>query len=794
MPMDDRTDRERSIKRRQFVKVTGLAGVAAVAGCAGEETPEETPAEEPTEEPTEEPEPETPDPTETQTALIEPDTLAAWQDEGLVNAARDGEERVTVLRVFDTEGYEDGHVPGAMPWGALHGSRMEALTALAPTVPDGEAIDEMLQRTGVDENTTIVLSGPNPLRAARAYFTLRYWGFPRERIKILNGGYTAYDEEFGLETGGEPDVSSSAFSVQDNGDLNADLRVSLGEMIQKVDAVNDGETGISILDNRPHPSATIANAVVDPPSNYHEGPEYHSDAPWKDADEIEEYVFDLDGVSDGDEIVTYCGSGYRATMSFFALDGVLGYDDVAVYDGSFSFQWQHYDGDADVVPNDAWRTDLEGRTDGDTGESQLEVIPSLNEAFTDATDPDANQIEQEDQAYMAGDEYEPAVPEPDPTETDNALIDPETLKEYQARGMVNRENTDGRERVVVLRAFGIDEYEDGHVPGAVPWETVHQTRFEALSELSPTVPDGATMDELLQRAGVCNKTTIVISAPAPLRAARAYFTLRYWGFPRDRVKVLNGGYTAYEEAYGLAEGDEPNVPTTTFSVQDNDDLNDDLRLSLGETIQKVDAVNDGETGISILDNRPDPDATLANAVVDPPSNYHEGPEYFSDAPWKSADEIESYVFDLDGVSDGDEIVTYCGSGYRATMSFFALDGVLGYDDVAVYDGSFSRQWQHYDGNADVVPNDAWRVDLEGRTDGDTGASSLDIDPDLNEELTDLTDPDANQIEQEDLAYMAGETAADPDDPDEDDQEDDDGDDGGDGGLGGGCPAIPAGAL
>ena len=397
------------------------------------------------------------------------------------------------------------------------------------------------------------------------------------------------------------------------------------------------------------------------------------------------------------------------------------------------------------------------------------------------TEPTEEEEEEQEQEQETQEEEEEEEEEelPDPTETENALVGPATLKEWQDAGLVNMEETDGRERVVVLRVWDTDAYEDGHVPGAVPWGSLHAERVEGLAETAPMVATGEQIDEMLARAGVCSKTSIVLSGPNPLRSARAYWTLRYWGFPRERVKILNGGYYEYGQEYELETGGEPDVPTTGFSVQANGELNNHLRLGMAQMLQRVDLINDGERDDVILENRtPEPGVTIQHAQWDHPANYHEGDDYYTPyaegGRWKSADDIEMYVTGELGISSDDTVITYCGSGYRAAMSFFALDGVLGFDDVSLYDGSFSRQWMHYTDTADPTPNDAWRTDINDRTNGELPGSDPDtisIDPDLNEELTDLTVPEANQVEQADLEYIG-----------------DVGDDGGDWG----CPSLAGG--
>jgi len=393
------------LDRRRFVQLTATAGLAAVAGCAGDEEPEEP---EDSEEPTTEADDSVPDPTSTESALIEPETLHEWQEAGLVNLEDlDDRERVVVMRVWETDTYEDGHVPGALKWDAneFHADRLEGLAEAGPLVPDGEMMDEVLQRNGVCPRTTIVLSGPNALRTARAYWTLRYWGFPRDRVKILNGGYSAYGEAYDLETGGEPEAPSATFSVQANEELNSDHRLSMAQMLQRTDQKLAGDRSDAFIDNRPDAETIISTATIDDPANYHEGDEfdtnYEDGGHWRSADELEEHIFDLEGVEEGEPIVTLCETGYRASMSYFVLDGILGYDDVTVYDGSMR-QWTEYDGnnDADNTPPDEWRVDLEDRTDGDTGDSSLEILVDDAPALDSAA---ANQIGVADAAYMDGD-------------------------------------------------------------------------------------------------------------------------------------------------------------------------------------------------------------------------------------------------------------------------------------------------------------------------------------------------------------------------------------------------------
>lgn len=404
----------------------------------------------------------------------------------------------------------------------------------------------------------------------------------------------------------------------------------------------------------------------------------------------------------------------------------------------------------------------------------------------DGTDEEPAETGNEEEEEEDEDEDE-AEDLPDPTDTETALIEPDTLHEWQEAGLVNKESPAESQRVVVLRIDGwyedgsqesdVQSFEAAHIPGAVPWEPgdIHAMRLEGLGEAAPLVATGEQMDAVIDRAGICPQTSIVISGPNPLRTARGYWTLRYWGFPRERVKVLNGGYHAYGEEYELEEGqfNPMDVPSADYSVQAHGELNNDLRLGIAQMIQRVDLINAGERDDVILENRthPQPEVMIQNAIWDDATASHGHDHYrgmYEDtAKWIDPDEVRAYYDNL-GVDPDDTVITYCGSGYRATKSFFALDGILGYDDVMVYDGSYSRQWIQYAG--DDVP-DEWRVDMHERTDGEFEPAGIEITVD---EIPELDSAEANQVEAADMNYLAGGEA---------DEE------GGDGGGDWGCDSV-----
>ena len=184
----------------------------------------------------------TPATTSTPTALISPETLKGWIDAGKVNGT--GYDRVVVLDVNSLTNYSAGHVPGAqfVDSADIYQNRREGPATDVNMVIDGTRMNTLVRKYGIDGKTTVVFTGGsgtgsagNYLNVTRAYWTFRYWGFPKERLKLLDGINTAWQVAYGLSTAAAPAVVPSTYSVTSNRVLRADLRASLSEMISAAD-------------------------------------------------------------------------------------------------------------------------------------------------------------------------------------------------------------------------------------------------------------------------------------------------------------------------------------------------------------------------------------------------------------------------------------------------------------------------------------------------------------------------------------------------------------------------------
>ncbi|MBE0574722.1 MAG: hypothetical protein IH613_02390 [Desulfuromonadales bacterium] len=283
---------------------------------------------------------------QTQSVLIDAATLKGWVDSGLVNNDDDW-EKVVILDVTSATTYAAGHIPGAQLWAGNSGiDRFDGPVLSGNMVLDGAAMDAALQSYGIDERTTVVFAGSgNP---GRIYFMFRYWGFPKDRLKVLNGGKGAWTAAGYALTPIAPDVEPSTYSVRDLS-FNPNVRAALNEFIIGVE--NDTVAPVNTLVNNTD-KAGGTTGIFDPSgdyvifqglieggvnvgyANFYEGGS--TTAPLKSVDELKT-LLETNGVDGSKPIITYCRAGNAASYGFLPIDAALGWD-VMVYDGSWS-QW-----------------------------------------------------------------------------------------------------------------------------------------------------------------------------------------------------------------------------------------------------------------------------------------------------------------------------------------------------------------------------------------------------------------------------------------------------------------------
>jgi thiosulfate/3-mercaptopyruvate sulfurtransferase len=247
---------------------------------------------------------------------------------------------------------------------------------------------------------------------------------------------------------------------------------------------------------------------------------------------------------------------------------------------------------------------------------------------------------------------------------------PELL--IEPTGLMRRLN-DTSLRVLDLRPEA--DYLAGHVPGAT-WLDEKLLRSDADKETY--LPTSEALEVALRAAGVGGNMQVVAYDSDGRASARLWYVLNVLGFPR--VSLLQGGFSGWAKA---------NLPV---SAEKTAALPGDVRLRRpgGGFFCPTTKVLTARRGTVLLDTRSPEEFTgearskghVPGAVhVDWRENLDESGRF------KPQSELRA-MYANKGVTPDKEIVTYCASGGRASVSLFALT-LIGYKKVRLYYGSYS---------------------------------------------------------------------------------------------------------
>ena len=240
---------------------------------------------------------------------------------------------------------------------------------------------------------------------------------------------------------------------------------------------------------------------------------------------------------------------------------------------------------------------------------------------------------------------------------------------------------------------GIDNYQAGHIPGAVFWDI--DAIADPQSPLPHMMPDETMFQKHMKMLGIGgDHHVIVYDNMKMMTAPRVWWTLRVFG--HERVSLLNGGQNKWSAEDRPLTTDAPEIPETTFRaifnssmIRSVDDVWANLRTS-GEQI--LDARGAGR--FDGIDPEPRPECRSGHipGSQNLPFNELIDPQMGTVLPIK---ELASRI-QAAGIDDARPVVTTCGSGITACVLALGLH-LTGRHDVAVYDGS----WTEWGGREDT---------------------------------------------------------------------------------------------
>jgi thiosulfate/3-mercaptopyruvate sulfurtransferase len=223
------------------------------------------------------------------------------------------------------------------------------------------------------------------------------------------------------------------------------------------------------------------------------------------------------------------------------------------------------------------------------------------------------------------------------------------------------------------------DYAAGHIPGATHLDP--ESLRAAFAAVEGQVASAEQVASALASAGVRDGDNLVLhDADNGAGPARVAWTLLYYGWPTNHVRVLDGGWAAWTAADGAVTDAVPPIPRRSIS------------LVAPTNARRVDAgwVNNhlSDKSVVLLDART-ADEYAAGHI---PGAIH--------LPWESTRSGTTFLDDAAMIALYGEalhaptVVTYCDTGLRASVLWLTLK-MLAHPNVRVYDGSWA-EWSARD--------------------------------------------------------------------------------------------------
>ena len=228
------------------------------------------------------------------------------------------------LRIFDAsvsdDMYLEGHIPGAVYFD--HERFSDPNSSYEITISPEALLAEQIGNAGIDNNSKVVLYACGMLPyAIRAWWVLRYAG--HKNVRVLNGGITAWKKAKGPLEQASRKYEPMKFSPR----FTPSMFVKKDEVVASLKS--DDVAIVNTLPPASFEASHITGSVCVSCMNMMKDMEYLLPN--------DQLAPQLQEVSQKKRIITYCGGGIAATVNA-AVHMMMGYDNVAVYDGSL-YEW-----------------------------------------------------------------------------------------------------------------------------------------------------------------------------------------------------------------------------------------------------------------------------------------------------------------------------------------------------------------------------------------------------------------------------------------------------------------------
>ncbi len=239
---------------------------------------------------------------------------------------------------YDLSLYNSGHIPGAVGWGwstdFQHPTRKD--------LPDQRGMEELLSRSGIANNTTIVVYGTR----RNGYATFALWLLKihgHDDMRVMDGNREKWVAEGRPMTTEMPAIMPSVYKAREPDWKSRALRDRVLDSIGKaecilVDVRTPEEYHGQLWDEWKYPTeASQRGGHIPGAVNIPWNMTIQEDGTFKSVEELQT-LYTNNGVTLNKEVIPYCIVGGRSNHTWFVLTCLLGYPDVRLYDGSWA-EW-----------------------------------------------------------------------------------------------------------------------------------------------------------------------------------------------------------------------------------------------------------------------------------------------------------------------------------------------------------------------------------------------------------------------------------------------------------------------
>ncbi|MBW4631186.1 MAG: sulfurtransferase [Iphinoe sp. HA4291-MV1] len=253
-----------------------------------------------------------------------------WVAEHLSNS------QVRLVEVdMDATAYDSGHIQGAVFWNAF----TTILQLNYRMNFDKVALEGLLARSGITNDTTVIIYGDHNASAPFLFWFLKVFG--HKDVRVMNGGRKKWIREGRPLVSETPTIKATTYRVQEPDPSIRALQEQVQGAIGKFDRVlvdvrTPQEYCGELFIMKPPEGAERAGHI---PGAVHIAYEsaLNEDETFKSAEELSA-LYSSKGITPDKEAITYCAFGGRSAHTWFVLKYLLGYQNVRNYDGSWN-EW-----------------------------------------------------------------------------------------------------------------------------------------------------------------------------------------------------------------------------------------------------------------------------------------------------------------------------------------------------------------------------------------------------------------------------------------------------------------------